>query len=136
MAVSRLSTMHTTLLTHYCHDKQCRALDGEPQLEPSRAIFSSGGIVLHRIECAPLSQAGGCQLSVKSSLSRSGGMFVLTSTPVILLFCCRDVTDGSIHQQLGEVSTLVLPPSVFRAFRAWSISLRSPPHDKLDLHLV
>lgn len=62
------------------------------------------------------SQAGALQ----ASLSRSGGVFVLCD-PVILLFRCRDVTDGfDTISNKGKVSTflLVFPsrPSVFRSF--------------------
>lgn len=79
MAVSRLSTP--------CHDKQRRALDGEPLLEPS-----SGGIVLHRIERVPLSQASGRQVE---SFPERRNVCPYSRDPSFLLSRCHGQFDTS-----------------------------------------
>jgi hypothetical protein len=74
---------------------------------------------------------------------------VFVCDPVILLFRCRDVTDGfdtSMHQQQGEVSIHFFCcasespecfPFIFRAWPSAGISLCSPLDDKSeDVHLV
>jgi hypothetical protein len=95
------------------HRMQCRALDGS---------HSSSHFWRH-LCCTALYRVRACQAgAVKASLSRSGGVFVLCD-PVILLFRCRDVTDGfDTISNKGKVSTFSsgpsIPsrPSVFRSF--------------------